>query len=105
MTSITGALNFTGFVTVTGTNNLTSTALVYLADTTAGACTLRLTTASAQAGRFFKVIRKDTGTTNSLTINVTQNTQTINGAAVNLSTTVAYFCYTIFCDGVGYYTV
>jgi hypothetical protein len=105
MTSITGALNFTGFVTVTGTSNLTTTSMVYLCNTSAGACTLRLTDATLQAGRFFKVIRKDTGTTNALTINVTQNTQTINGAQVNLSTTVAFFCYTIFCDGAAYYTV
>jgi hypothetical protein len=105
MTSITGALNFTGFVTVTGTTNLTNTSMVYLCNTSAGACTLRLTDATLQAGRFFKVIRKDTGTTNALTINVTTNTQTINGAQVNLSTTLAYFCYTIFCDGAGYYTV
>ncbi|MEY3371087.1 MAG: hypothetical protein RLZZ392_113 [Pseudomonadota bacterium] len=105
LTQITGGLNYTGFVSITGTSNLTNTALIYIADTSAGACTLRLTTASAQTGRIFTVIRKDTASVNSLTINVSTNSQTINGAGTNLSTTTPYFCYRIFCDGSGYYVI
>ena len=105
LTQITGGLNYTGFVTITGTSNLTNTSMIYIADTSAGAVTLRLTTASAQTGRVFTVIRKDTASVNSLTINVTTNSQTINGAGTNLSTTTPYFCYRIFCDGSGYYVI
>lgn len=105
MMTLTGALNYTGFVTITGTSNLTNTAMIYIADTSAGSVTLRLTTASAQTGRIINVIRKDTGSTNSLTINVTTNSQTINGGTSNLSTTNPYFCYRIFCDGTAYYVM
>lgn len=105
MTSLTGALNYTGFVNITGTFNLTNTASVYIADTSSVACSFRLTAATGQAGRYFTLIRKDTGSINQLTINVGVNAQTINGSTSNITSTTPYESFKVFCDGTQWYTL
>ena len=105
MTQITGALSFAGFVTVTGTYTLNNTSTVFLADTSSASCSFRLPSATNQSGRYFTLIRKDSGTVNQLTINVGINSQIINGSTSNISSTVPYEAFKIFCDGTQWYTL
>ena len=90
---------------VTNATSISDAYSVYMMDTSTAARTLTLTSPTAMAGRTIYVMRKDTGTTNALTINVSSGLYMQNVLNGYLVTTVAMRSYTLYTNGTGWFVL